>query len=216
MSASQPSPLARAIDAVLSFVDDPAKTLDAWPSVDCQKFEAMSRIIYAEAHKVGLKDDLPLPDKSSFNPELKSPAFLGRVNLPGVFTVRGQFIPMPTGRWRDAMLTLRDLAEIATDASAKPTHSEDFTSVRWRSAEYRFAKGLQAESIRALWEAWENGTPSLSEKTIGEKAGSSNDRFRLEHVFKPSNKNTGKREPNSAWGTIIKPAGKGLFKLAFQ
>jgi hypothetical protein len=98
--------------------------------------------------------------------------------------------------------------------AARPAHSADFTSVDWFGAEYRFAKGLQAESVRALWEAWENGTPSLSEKTIAEKSGSANDRFRLEHVFKPANKKTGKREPHAAWGAMIVSAGKGLFKLA--
>jgi hypothetical protein len=99
-------------------------------------------------------------------------------------------------------------------AAATPTHSDDFTSVNWFGAEYEFAKGLQAESVKALWEAWEAGTPNLSQETIGDKAGSSNVRFRLEHVFKPTKKKKGKREPHHAWGTMIKSTGKGVFALS--
>jgi len=98
--------------------------------------------------------------------------------------------------------------------TTQPSHSDDFTSVNWFGTEYSFGKGLQAESVRALWAAWENKTPSLSEKTIGEKAGSANDRFRLEHVFRPTNKGTGRRETHPAWGTMIKSVGKGVFALS--
>jgi hypothetical protein len=93
-------------------------------------------------------------------------------------------------------------------------HSADFTSVRWNGVDYTFSKGLQAECVKVLWEAWENSTPNLSEKTIGEQAGSSNDQFRLEHAFKPMNRKTGKREPHSAWGAMIKSVGKGVFCLS--
>jgi hypothetical protein len=79
---------------------------------------------------------------------------------------------------------------------------------------YNFAKGLQAESVRHLWKAWESGTPNLSEQTIREQAGSSSDRFRLYHVFHPKNNRTGKREAHPAWGTMIKIAGKGVFALS--
>jgi hypothetical protein len=109
---------------------------------------------------------------------------------------------------------IRRVPHSEVEGPTKPTHSEDFTSVNWFGVKYQFTKGLQAESVRLLWEAWENDTPSLSEKTIGERAGSSSDRFRLEHVFKPANKKTGKREPHRAWGAMIVRAGKGLFKLA--
>lgn len=94
------------------------------------------------------------------------------------------------------------------------THSEDFTSVTWYGTHYTFTKGLQTESVRILWEAWERGAASLSEKTIGDKAGSGNDRFRLVHVFKPTNKRTGKRVAHPAWDTMIKSVGKGVFALS--
>jgi len=110
-------------------------------------------------------------------------------------------------------------AWLATEKSqaitaATPTHSDDFTSVNWFGTPYTFAKGLQAEAVRVLWEARDNGTPRLSEKTIGDKIGSANDQFRLEHVFKPTNKRTRKREAHPAWGTMIKRAGKGIFALS--
>ena len=118
-------------------------------------------------------------------------------------------------------LTLDEVADVLDVGAAKvetppsqPTHSADFTSVDWFGVKYEFAKGLQAECVRVLWKAWENRTPSLSEKTIGEEAGSSSDRFRLDHVFKPANKKTRKREAHPAWGTMIVRAGKGVFRLA--
>ncbi len=120
------------------------------------------------------------------------------------------------------MLSLLGLAEMETATTkspaesdqTKPTHSADFTSVDWFGSKHQFTKGLQAESVRVLWEAWANGTPSLSEKTIAEKIESSNDRFRLGHIFKPYNKTTRKRDPHPAWGSMIRCAGKGLFMLA--
>ncbi len=118
-------------------------------------------------------------------------------------------------------LTLDEAANVLETCAAKgatrpnkATHSADFTSVDWFGVKYHFAKGLQAESVRVLWKAWENGTPNLSEKTIGEEIGSSSDRFRLDHVFKPANKNTGKRETHPAWDTMIVRASKGVFGLA--
>jgi hypothetical protein len=94
------------------------------------------------------------------------------------------------------------------------SHADDFTSVRWFGVQHDFAKGLQAESIRHLWEAWEQGGHGLSEQTIGEKAGSGSNRFRLYHVFAPYDRTTRKRTAHPAWGTMIRPAGKGRYRLA--
>jgi hypothetical protein len=102
----------------------------------------------------------------------------------------------------------------AAEARRTATHSIDFTSVNWYGTVYNFSKGLQAESVRVLWEARENGTPDLSEKTIGDQVESANNRFRLAHVFNPTNKKTGKRERHPAWGTMIKETGKGRFALS--
>jgi hypothetical protein len=100
------------------------------------------------------------------------------------------------------------------DGDAAPTHSADFTSVNWFGTKYQFVRGQQAESVRVLWNAWENKTPSLSEKTIGEEICSVNDRFRLEHVFNPTKKKTSKRQPHPAWGKMIIRVGQGVYALS--
>jgi hypothetical protein len=118
-----------------------------------------------------------------------------------------------------SVVLLRDWAEsqLTSQPPAPPpamcSHSLDFTSVVWFRVPYEFAKGLQADAVRVLWKAWEQGGHSLSEQTIGEMAGSGNDRFRLYHVFAPMNKKTRKREAHTAWGIMIRSAGKGKFHL---
>jgi hypothetical protein len=114
-------------------------------------------------------------------------------------------------RWQRRV---QEKVDAAAAVNGETAHSDDFTSVNWYSTQYQFTTGLQAESVRLLWEAWENGTPSLSEQTIREKTGSCNDRFRLEHVFKPTNKSTGRREAHPAWGTMIRRVRKGVFALS--
>jgi hypothetical protein len=76
---------------------------------------------------------------------------------------------------------------------------------------YHFTKGLQAEAVRVLWGAWENGTPSLSEKTIGDLAGSSAEGFQLSKVFRQK-KGLG-YVSHPAWGTMIQRASKGTYQL---
>ena len=93
---------------------------------------------------------------------------------------------------------------VATDAFV---HAEDFTWIIWRNKKYTFSKGAQAESVRALWDAWERSGRQdgcgLSERTIAEKIGSQNEQFRLAHVFRG----------HPAWRRVIHPAGKGSFAL---
>lgn len=110
-----------------------------------------------------------------------------------------------------AVLALRHLAELlAADAAgdarapdSEPRHSSDFTSVVWYGTHYAFSKGNQAESVRLLWIAWERGTPTLSQGTIGSRIGSNAEPFRLAHVFRD----------HPAWGTMIRSPGKGVFEL---
>ena len=83
-------------------------------------------------------------------------------------------------------------------------HSGDFTSVIWYGKKYSFTK-TQAECIKYLWEEWEKGGLSLSEKTIGELIDSASDNYRLMHTF-----NRGK---HPAWGSMITSVGKGIFAL---
>jgi hypothetical protein len=84
-------------------------------------------------------------------------------------------------------------------------HSPDFRSVNWFGRPYRFSE-LQAACVRALWEAWEQGTPELSQQTILEAAES--DQTRLDHVFR----NRG-RQPHPAFGSMIVSTGQGVYRL---
>jgi hypothetical protein len=83
--------------------------------------------------------------------------------------------------------------------------SEDFTSVLWYGRNFEFNK-TQAAVIQLLWGEWAKGGLALSEKTIGENIGSTNDRFRLAHVFRK----------HPAWKSMILSAGKGKFRLGNQ
>ena len=100
-----------------------------------------------------------------------------------------------------------------TQAEPECSHSPDFTSVVWFGTRYSFGKGNQAEAVRVLWEAWENGGHSLSQELIGERTGSAAARFELRKVFR-SRKPDGSYEPHPAWGTMIVPDGKGCYRLA--
>jgi hypothetical protein len=83
-------------------------------------------------------------------------------------------------------------------------HSEDFTFLHWYGTDYNFTK-TQAACVKALYEAWENKTPVLTEETILEKAGSCGNRLR--DVFKT------KDRMHPAWNTMIVSTGKGRFQL---
>jgi hypothetical protein len=92
---------------------------------------------------------------------------------------------------------------------AKPVvhHSDDFTSVVWYGTEYYFRRGMQADSVKALWAQWEKSPGlGLHAGTILGLLDSSieRDRFRLPLVFRE----------HPAWGTMIVPAGTGAYKLA--
>jgi len=80
-------------------------------------------------------------------------------------------------------------------------HSEDFLSVVWYGDEYTFNK-TQALCVSSLWE-----NERLSEKTIGEYIGTSNDKYRLVHTFRF------KDGMHSAWNKMITSDGKGIYKL---
>lgn len=73
-------------------------------------------------------------------------------------------------------------------------HSPDFRSVCWRvggeSVVYSFSPG-QAAVVRLLWEAWENGTPAVSQAYLLEAAGIDNNRISPTFTRHPS------------WGTLI-------------
>ncbi len=77
----------------------------------------------------------------------------------------------------------------------------------WYGAQYVFAVGQQAAVVEALWVQWERSGrrdgSGLSETTLQEKVGSTNDNFRLAHVFRG----------HAAFGTMIRSVTKGVFAL---
>ena len=92
-----------------------------------------------------------------------------------------------------------------TGVSVPPaTHSRDFTTVQWYGAPYTFTK-TQTACVKVLWEEWERQTPTVSQETILEAAGSAGSNLR--DVFKA------KKGMHPAWGTMIVEAGKGCFRL---
>jgi len=87
---------------------------------------------------------------------------------------------------------------------ASYTHSIDFRAVYWFGVDYSFAP-TQAAVVRALWEAWEDGTAELGAATILEAAGSTCDR--LPPLF----------QGHPAWGVmIVRGEGKGTYRLDAQ
>lgn len=122
---------------------------------------------------------------------------------------------------RDAMLaggSARENAGTSTatthvESAAPASHSEDFTSVNWFGTRHTFSKGLQAESVRALWAAWQNGNHSLSQATIAEKIGTSADDFQLSKVFRRRRSDGPGYEQHPAWGTMIQREEKGTYSL---
>jgi hypothetical protein len=69
-------------------------------------------------------------------------------------------------------------------------HSVDFRDVVWNGVSYKFGR-LQAISVKVMWQAWENGTPELGQRTILAEAGS--DSTKLVDVFRN----------HPAWGVMI-------------
>lgn len=81
-------------------------------------------------------------------------------------------------------------------------HSIDFRSVHWHGTDYAFS-GTQAACVKVLWDAWENGTPEVSQATILVEAGSACDSLRS--IF----------QGHPAWGDlIVLGTAKGAYRLA--
>jgi hypothetical protein len=85
---------------------------------------------------------------------------------------------------------------------ALPRHSIDFHSARWREDRFTFTDA-QAVCLQLLWEAWEQGTPELADRTLLNACQS--DAGQLRDVFRD----------HGAWNTWIVPGPKGMHRLAF-
>ncbi len=88
-------------------------------------------------------------------------------------------------------------------------HADDFTWIIWCGQYFPLAQGLQADTMRHLWAAWERGGRKdgcgLSEASIcnlidPNRKGS----LRLSMVF---------RSRDDLWGKVIRPVSRGVFAL---
>ena len=107
-----------------------------------------------------------------------------------------------TGRpeWKKLLTGLR--MEAADAAGGSNAYSADFRSVKWYGTPYSFTPN-QASVVRAMWQAWEQGTPDVSDGYLLEVADSNADRLDL--VFRGC----------AAWGTmIVRGKTKGTRRLA--
>jgi len=85
--------------------------------------------------------------------------------------------------------------------------ADDFTWMVVRGERYAFKSGTQANVLRVLYEAWlasgRRDGSGLSEQAVGERVGSSADRFRLQKAFADS----------EALGRILRSPSKGQWAL---
>jgi hypothetical protein len=89
----------------------------------------------------------------------------------------------------------------ASGPPGERSHSADFRSVSWDGRTYSLT-GMQAAVVRALWEAWQAGTPDVGQHTLLEAADSCADRLR--DVFRHC----------QAWGVlVVRGESKGTFRL---
>lgn len=91
----------------------------------------------------------------------------------------------------------------AVNASPDARHSADFSHVYWFGQEYKFAIGLQAGAVRALWAEWEKTGLGLHQETIRVEIDAERDNFRMAHVFRN----------HPALGRMIDKDGEGRYRL---
>jgi hypothetical protein len=91
----------------------------------------------------------------------------------------------------------------ACNAAPDARHSADFSHVYWFGQEYKFAIGLQAGAVRALWAEWEKTGLGLHQETIREEIDAERDNFRMAHVFRN----------HPALGRMIDKDGEGRYRL---
>lgn len=89
----------------------------------------------------------------------------------------------------------------AKNSRQNPTrHSPDFRSVHWFGTPYTFSP-TQAAIVKALWEAWESGTPEVGTSALLEAADSTSER--VDHLFRD----------HPAWGELIVTPRRGMVAL---
>lgn len=90
-------------------------------------------------------------------------------------------------------------------APVQARHSPDYRTVHWCGVEHHFTPN-QAAVVKNLWDAWESGTPEMSQAALLEAANSQQNR--LSHVFRNH-----KGLLHMAWDTMIVSPRKGIYRL---
>lgn len=133
-----------------------------------------------------------------------------RAHLRAVCGVRDEDLPNLT--WATILRTIHKNEPDASVAMEPPGtqrseigHSADYHSVRWYGERHTFSH-QQAAVVALLWEAYENGTPNLSQEHLLDKSGSSGSRLR--DVFRENG------AMNAAWNTMIVESRRGVFHLS--
>jgi hypothetical protein len=95
----------------------------------------------------------------------------------------------------------------------EPEAAQDFSSVTWRDVRYDFSAPSHRAIVKALWDAWKKGAPTIREDRLKAIACSNADDFSMAKTFRK--KVDGKNVPHPAWGTLIIPTGPATYALAF-
>ncbi len=100
-------------------------------------------------------------------------------------------------------------SETSSGHEVKFEHADDFTWIIWCGRYFPLAQGLQADTVRHLWAAWEKGGRKdgcgLSEASICNLIDPNREGgLRLSMVF---------RSREDIWGKVIRPVNRGVFAL---
>jgi hypothetical protein len=85
----------------------------------------------------------------------------------------------------------------------RAVHNPDFTMVSWFGTTYTFARGLQADVVRVLWDEWGRTGLGLHQETIHERVDENRESFKMTNIFRN----------HYAFGKMIQKLGDGLYSL---
>ena len=134
-----------------------------------------------EAHRIAFR----LQELAQFLPYEWLPLALGGAELPSPELLETRFKELE-------LLRRTILAAAQTPRFEVPecSHAEDFTWVIWYGDHFAFSLGNQAETVRHLWESWEQGGRrdgcGLKQETLKSKVheDGSTHGYRVDHVFR--------------------------------
>jgi len=133
--------------------------------------------------------------------------FLGRIfgDFPVSIVVRFRYLPEATlPLYMEAVAAQTKPKAFRPNGS--PWHASDFRTATWKEHSWSFTP-TQAEIIKVMREAWEEGHPVMSQDSILRAAGS--DSRSLSAIFQQN----GKSHP--AYGILVVRVTSGMYRLAY-